>query len=580
MPMTKVSKVVGLLFSLFLLLAAQPAYAEEHSFEISEVDIDARIDGDGNMHVAEVDKYRFDGAFNGIIVDLNTSGSDGIDHFQAFEVTEEQNIPLRFEEASVDDNKVQYKIYAQSADETKLFRFTYSIKNVVQVYADTAELYWKFFDQTNPSKLGSVNIDVELPDGADPEEITAFGHGPLHGAVKIDNNGVVRYQVSPLPAEKMLEVRILFPGSYVPGSAKIDAASKLDQILEEERNWSADTDSADGADDASVYGALALLIANLAAGTILYIKFGKPLRPDWKGKYYRELPADVTPAVVSYLMKYRIKPRDLMATMADLVRKKHVDMKMIKGGGGWRDKTDYTFRLINKRTDELQPHETMLIDWFFGELGSSGQVSLSSIRRQAKTGAAAFLKRWSQWQAEVVKAVDQLDYISFRKWIPRFVILAVVVQFFGFWFLAPEDWRWLMFCSIPLLFFKPKRKRRTKLGQTEFTKWKAFKRFLHDYSQIASREPMAVHLWEHYFVYAIPLGEAKKMIAITRLNVPNADHDHTYFDNSIFYHYDHWAGSFDRTMATAHKSANSGDSDGSFSSGGGGGGGGGGRGAF
>lgn len=574
--MNAVSKVLGLIFSIFLLLSTQPAYAEDRSFEIGEVDIHARIDSDGNMHVTEMDTYHFQGTFNGIIVDLTTSGSDGIEHFQAFEVKGQQTIPLPFEQTG-DGDKPHYKIYAQSADETKVFQFTYSLKNVVQVYADTAEVYWKFFDQTNPSTLGTVRIDVELPDGVEREQITAFGHGPLEGVVGIENNGVVRYQVSPLPSEELLEVRVLFPGSYVPGSAKISPATKLDQIMEQERKWAADAEAI----EPSVYGALALLIANLAAGTIILVKYNKSFRSDWNGNYYRELPSDVTPAVVSYLVKYRTVPGDLMATLVDLVRKKRVAMKVVNAGNGRRSQSDYSFRLIDKQTDGLQPHETLLIDWFFGEVGSAGKVSLSDIRRQGKTNATDFQKRWSQWQDEVVQAVDRLGYIKHQGGMYGTIIVVVIVQFFGFWFLAPEDWRWLMFCALPLLFFKPKNKRRTKLGQTEYMKWMAFKRFLQDYSQIASREPLAVHLWEHYFVYAIPLGVAKKMIAITRLNISSASQDSMIFDGSLLYHYDTWTESFEKTISAAnHSTSSSEDSGGSFSSGGGDGGGGGGRSAF
>src|SRR5690606_38726654 len=107
--------------------------------------------------------------------------------------------------------------------------------NIVQVYADTAVLYWKFFDHTNPSPLGAVQINLEFPEGADQEEITAFGHGPLNGIIERTDTGGVRYQVSPLPAESLLEVRILFPGSYVPDSARISSEYMLDHILEEEQ---------------------------------------------------------------------------------------------------------------------------------------------------------------------------------------------------------------------------------------------------------------------------------------------------------------------------------------------------------
>src|SRR5690606_1493024 len=116
------------------------------------------------MHVTEQDTYHFEGAFNGIIVELDDSKSDGIVDFQAFEVTEQGNLPLRFELTAVGSG-LEYRVFSASSDETKVFRFTYTVKNVVQVYADTAELYWKFFDDRNQNTLETVTIAVELPDG-------------------------------------------------------------------------------------------------------------------------------------------------------------------------------------------------------------------------------------------------------------------------------------------------------------------------------------------------------------------------------------------------------------------------------
>lgn len=581
--MIPVSKIVGLLFLLLLFLSAQPAHAEERSFEIGEVEIHARIDSDGNMHVTERDTYHFNGSFNGIFVDLDTSGSDGIEHFQAFEVTDQENIPLDFEE-SRDGNKVQYKIYTPSDHETKVFQFTYSFMNVVQVYADTAELYWKFFDQTNPSALETVRIDVELPDGAEQDEITAFGHGPLDGVIARPNPGVVRYHVSPLPSGKLLEIRMLFPGSYVPGSTKISSAAMLDHILEEERNWAAPADNPYVVEDIMI--SLTLLAINLLAGFLIYVIFGKAFKPEWRGKYHRELPSDVTPAVVSYLMNYRNSTGDLMATMIDLVRKKYVTMQTVKNPDHEGQDDDYTFQLINTNKNGLLPHERTLIRWFFGELGHSGKVSLSDVRKHAddRELAKAFLDQWFKWSDEVLYSVNRLNYIEERpknKKISAWIVIIVAIQIFGLWVVIEDNFHWIMLCPLPLLLFRPKSQRRTQIGQTEYTKWKAFKRFLLDYSRIASREPLAVHLWEHYFVYSIPLGVAKKMEAISRITMADLNQDTLSYDSSFLSHYDDWTASLGKTISEGSKTdSSSEDSGGTFSSGGGDGGGGGGRGAF
>ncbi|MFD0674674.1 DUF2207 family protein [Cohnella sp. GCM10027633] len=578
--MNAVPRFAALLLALLLLASAQTVYAEDRSFEIEAVDISAVVDEGGNLHVTETDTYRFDGSFNGILADLDTAGSDGIDRFEAYEVTGDERAPLRYERTD-DGSRAQYKVYAASADETKTFRLEYAFKNVVQVHADTAELYWKFFDQANPSTLGTVRIAIELPDGVARDQITAFGHGPLDGTVVVGEDGVVRYEVGPLPAGKLMEVRVLFPGSLVPGSTKISDAPKRDLILEEESNWADPAEEANG-DDRSVYGAAAVLLANLAAGAYIVRRYNRMPKSGWAGKYYRELPSEPTPAVVGYFMNGMVSSSDLTATLLDLVRKRHVDIREIKSADG-STSVDYSFKLSGKPINGLQPHEKQLIDWLFKRIGRNGTVTMSGIRENGNRHAASFLKNWNKWQEAVAEAFLRLEYAAERTAkVYRYVLLAFVVQFFGIGYFATPDWMWLMLCPIVLPFFKPKRWRRTEAGQTEHAKWMAFKRFLRDYSRIESREPMAVYLWEHYFVYAIPLGIAKKVAKLAHLNIPDAEQG-SFADNNGIYYFYLWDNSFQQSITSSQRTTSSSsgsDSGGFFSSGGGGGGGGGGRGAF
>ncbi|WP_127583678.1 DUF2207 domain-containing protein [Paenibacillus koleovorans] len=586
MTLTATSKRVSLLLAfllllqLLLLLFIQPANAEDRSFRISEVDIQASIDNKGDMRISEKDTYQFNGAYNGIVVELNKFRSDGIEDFQAFKVAGQQEVPLRTELTGEGD-KLQYRVYDPSQNETKVFRFTYTVKNVVQVWADTAELYWKFFDESNPSALETVNVVVDLPDGATREEVTAYGHGPTQGTIQIEDDGDVRFRVSPLSAKQLLEVRVLFPGAYVPGSTRISTEPKLEQIQQEELSVAGQS-SDTGSGNETVPFAAVLLLANLVGG--IYLKYGQRFgRRQAIDDSYGVLPGDVTPAVVGYLMELRVKSRDLMATMVDLVRKQYVEMQAVKGREDKPKQTNYIFRLLNKENDGLQPHETMLIDWLFGEIGRDDKVSLFGIRKHARTPAHkdAFRKRWSEWQDEVAQAASRLDYVQDRSWIQLMVVLAFVAQFFGFLFFAPEAWKWLMFSSIPLLFLVPRSRRRTRVGELEFRKWKAFKRYLRENNSAALHDPLAGSQWEHHFVYALPLGEAKEMAAATKVNVsPRRGLVRSTLDDSYYYHYMYWNDSFETTLNTVHQSDSSSGDSGSSSSSSSDSGGGGGRDAF
>jgi Predicted membrane protein len=578
------TKVFGIVLSLFFLLSVAPAGAEDRSFEIGQVDIYAVIDAEGNMQITERDTYRFDGDFNGILVDLNKEGSDGLEKFTAYEVSDEGHIPLEFGQSG-DGDVIQYKVYSKSVDTMKVFEISYTVRNVVQVYADTAELYWNFFDETNANALGKVNIEIKLPEGITKDKIIPFGHGPLDGVIQVQGDRTVHFQADSLPANKMLETRVLFPAEYVPGSKRISDEPMMDKILEKERNWREDGEP-ESSNDYTVPYALLLLLANLAAGFTIYFRFRRAPKSDWQGSYYRELPSDVSPAVVSYLLDSRIESRDLMATLLDLVRRKYVVMKKLGSPKIGKDKHDYSFEWRNKNTEGLLPHEKMLLEWFFDKIGDGNKVTLSEIRFEASL-RADFPKKWSEWQGKVKEEAVKQHYLRTNSGIYRWVILIFLVQFIGFLFFVPTDWRWLMFCALPLPFFKPKRVQRTRNGQTEYEKWKAFGHFLRAYSRIEKRDTMDVHLWDHSFVYAIPLGAAKKMIKDTKIKILNQNDsgygDFTLYQSAGIVDFEQLSRLFTETVSESQKSTGSdgsSDSGGWFSSGGGDGGGGGGRGAF
>lgn len=350
-------------------------------------------------------------------------------------------------------------------------------------------------------------------------------------------------------------------------------------MAEEEKWGSGASDEGFG----SIIGGLLLLIGNLLAGYhLVYKKHNKRFRSEWKGEYYRDLPGDVSPAVVSYLMNFRSEPQDLMATMMDLVRKKVVTMDAVPGK---KNKQDYVFRLNKHDEDELLPHEQTFIHWFFYEIGNDRKIALSDIKTYSKKrrNAEDFLEMWNSWQKEIIEVAKDMGLIHVReKTVYTWVLLATFLEVFIIFRFLPDTWDWIFLAAIPLPFFKPKRRRRTQEGETAYSKWKAFRNFLRDYSQIESREPLAVHLWEHYFVYAIPLGVAKKMNAIARIEVPTDGRDAA-LGSTYWYmisHYDDWASDWTSSIQSTISKGVAWETAGSFSSGGGGGGGGGGRGAF
>jgi hypothetical protein len=186
----------------------------------------------------------------------------------------------------------------------------------------------------------------------------------------------VVYEVFGLSSGEMVEARILFPTSMIPKSTKIINQNKFTEIMEEELAWAKKADREMYFNIIIIGFLLALLVVlfNIFWAIRLYFKYDKELKPEVEMDYYRELPQDITPAVLSKLMTIQgVGSKDIMATLMDLVRKKYLKIEEIPKGR----KKDYKFILIEESDlANLKEYESYLIHWLFYSIGDEKSVTL------------------------------------------------------------------------------------------------------------------------------------------------------------------------------------------------------------
>ncbi|RXG66107.1 DUF2207 domain-containing protein, partial [Candidatus Atribacteria bacterium 1244-E10-H5-B2] len=187
----KVKSMTGLALLIIILFSFTTFITcAERSYKITDYQAQVKILENGDIQVSEIFEYDFDGDFNGIIRTIGIKGSDGFEYFKASEYFPKDK-ELEYTQSLAAD-MVTYKIYDKSSNERKLFLLEYQLKNVATLYNDTAEFYWKFFDESNTSPIGHVKIEIELPSAeVSSEEIKVFGHGPLDGKVSIREDGKI-----------------------------------------------------------------------------------------------------------------------------------------------------------------------------------------------------------------------------------------------------------------------------------------------------------------------------------------------------------------------------------------------------
>jgi len=596
----KAKKIIGFALLIIIIFSFATFIAcADRSFEITDYQAQVKILKNGDIQVNEIFEYDFDGDFNGVIRTIGIKGSDGFKYFKASEYFP-QDKELEYTQSLAAD-MVTYKIYDKSSNERKLFLLEYQLKNVVILYNDTAEFYWKFFDESNTSPIGHIKIEIELPSTeVSAEELKVFGHGPLDGKVSIREDGKIVYEVFGLSAREMVEARILFPTSMIPDSTKIINQSKFTEIMKEELGWAKKADREMYFNIIGFLLALLVVLFNIFLAIRLYFKYDRELKPEVEMDYYRELPQDITPAVLSKLMSIQgVGSKDIMATLMDLVRKKYLKIEEIPKGR----KKDYKFISIEEGdTTNLKEHESYLIHWLFYSIGNGTSVTLKEIKDYAKASRtqSSFRHNYNKWVKKVGEEFKKYNYFGESKEGLKTAGKVVLMEFAGVFLLfalgALLKMQLLMiiplllavsFTGFGVIIYGALIRKKTQTGINEYTKWRAFKQFLLHFSNMKDYEIPSVVVWEHYLVYAISLGVADKVISKLKLVLSSQDislRNSTYLycmtdrsgriNNSMF-------RSFDKVFTSAFASATaSTGSGGGFSSGGGGGGGGGGAGAF
>ncbi|MDF2521365.1 MAG: hypothetical protein K0R84_1993 [Clostridia bacterium] len=584
---------------------------EERSYYIDVFQVTVRITENGDLEVSEEITYVFDGAFNGIYRTIDPTGSEGIEEIRVATVEGRRQLQLIHGEGKHDNNNTfvvlkdenKHKIVAmsKSADERKTFIISYLVKRPVMKYNDISELYWKFMGTETDVKINRFEVVIELPSGVEKTDIRSFAHGPLSGNVTINNNSSVVLSVDALRPHNMVEARILFPAEALNKLAKYRDENALNRILAEEEQRSEEANRKRTA--VRIFISLAFLLAfiELLMIAFIYFRYDKEHKSSFQDRYLRELPYSYSPAVMAVLWNFgKVTPKEITATLLDLVRRKLLELKA-------NDLDEYIFiktKTYNKV--ELSEHEIFLINWLVDEIGDGSKISINQLKEYTKEtkNAQSFKAKYDAWVELIKQEADSMQFFdnNSRAGVLLGVITGLIGLVFGAVTLILHEnipgFLILLFASLILMLYSVFVKRRSQIGAEHFSRWKAFKRYLVDFNSLEKAELSQIKLWEHYLVYAISLGVAKE--AIKQLKVRFKDEDFRNRDLTFMYYgyfgyyglgmrhldlIDHITADLIKTTESTYTQAISqlssgGGSGGGFSGGAGGGGGGGGAGAF
>ena len=226
---------------------------------------------------------------------------------------------------------------------------------------------------------------------------------------------------------------------------------------------------------------------------------------------------------------------DMLATLLDLVRRKYVEIEAMYKEG--KNKPyDYNLKLIKTDLAELNSQEKLFVTELIFVDGS--EIALKELSKKNTKNLKAqnrAVKAYEKWKEKIEEVAKEKDLLKIKKdKIAKDILkcvfallLSVSVAVFGL-IMNYEDILVIgsitLFLGIYELVFVVLQINdliiRTKKGIEHKAMWKAFKKFLQDFSKLDERDYKSIAIWEHYLVYATALGISKKVIKQLKIVFP------------------------------------------------------------
>lgn len=587
-------KIRFILFSLFIMLLPIFVYADGTTRYYIEVNV---LDN-GDAEVKEL--KLMDGEYNGYKTDIryksngltkfdgSKSGFEGSDIYNASALTDVKVYDVKFTttDFSIINNKNREFVLVNSAEKgdygvyTKTTNsegieilsyqpsvykraslVTYTLKDLVVVHNDIAELAHDFIGTDYQEDISNLIIRINLPSSS--KELRIFSHGPLNGKNRIIDDKSVEITYETLDKENAVDGRVVFDKSIVPNATKksnVDGLGKILEVEKERANYANKLREAARKRE-KMLQTLAIIMEILLGiwliGLIVivykfYNKNDKEYRSEFNGKYFRDFPEEYTPSTVSYLMNKSINNLSFNAGILDLIRKKAITIEEVtidkKGLFKNKQQKDYKLsRNMNFNLDTLSTSEKKLFNLLIGTVGNGDYVILGDMKEFSKDydNAKRLISGYDSWRYACESEAEAEEFYENTKKEKTNCILYSLI-FIPITFLAllcgSNMGRVLLmdlFGILAIIYFSSATKR-TKKGNEQYHKWKGLKNFLADFGRLDEKDLPEIKLWERYLVYATMFGLAAKVQNAMKMNLErmnysdNIDFTYLYFDNYYF----------------------------------------------
>lgn len=543
-------------------------YLVEKNYSFPEVSIDAVVHPNGDLIFEEHRTFRFhNGPFTYAYYTIEDPGQRVRD-FTMAEVTDGREVPVVPDWSGTGSDGVfeaRWSFSAEDQNRTWVFRYRYACG--VDRYQDVAHLNWQFIGTGWDKPTAHAHVTVHLPQKQDVsappptecdlespvtttggagtpltrEEVRAWAHGPLNGAVSFTDPQTVVYDVRDIQPNNFVEGSILFPAEAVAFAPQIPADERA-RILADEAKWASEANALRARHDAQRAWVFYLLLGLplLLAGFVWMARLRD--RAPGVPKLLEQPPEDDAVEAAFVWDAWLGRGTAPNAYRAQILRLVRIGAVEIRAVGTVSEPED--IKLVQRKGPEEVETEADLdfLALLFGESTSGDHTNEISISHPKRHGAAGptWFAAWSKdAKSDATNALLRIRKGDARIESTGSAVVACIAAGYGIWTavwgLGGKVGWWLVPLAVVSLIVAL-RHIPARVGpdiRERVAKLAAFRRYLKNFSSLPNAPTLAVIIWERYMEWAAALYVAKRVEKQVKALIPEQSLDTSWLGSEL-----------------------------------------------
>lgn len=562
------TRKILLIFIVMLVFLLLFSVKVEATLDLKELDFEAQINEDGSMKITETwdiyisetntlfKTFKRDNSKYSQITDVTVKEiTNGINkdfnkiNQEMYHVTKDCYYSLNNSKGLFE---IAWGVGLDNDSDSRKYEISYIVEDAVAKYNDYAEIYWQFIGDDFEIDADKIKGTIYLPHNAESKDnIRVWGHTQdLNGEIYVTDLNKIEFTINKYSSGNYVEVRSLFPLDMVQTTNREYNYNILENVLKEETQWSEEANARREASK-NAYNVFSAIVAIITLFFITRLfknikilrNTEKKFKPTTKLEYFRDIPyEDATPAEALFVMSTgtnKAFSSSFSANILDLCLKKYITLEVIDKGAIIKSNVvKITFQ--KKEAENLKEDEKLTFEFLKEVARDKDELTTKDITKYLEKNTSKVRKLDAKiekiLEAEETKKGNYLkknyemknNYTGMSAMYGVFSFIAIpFIAVFSMDILSSILSIAFMILMATLFLntiitglIATKINVLSQKGIDEQEQWKAFKKYMEEFSLLKDKEVPALAIWEKYLVFATAFGISDKVLKQLKVIYP------------------------------------------------------------